>query len=176
MKKTIYKLNPNSDRYRICPNPECNRAHMVMHRSRDYCSDKCADDHYNMKRRHTNHAVAMMTKGGTISSIVQEQVLAGRDIYEGLLTDEEWSSGMKINLEILTGLIIDERNGTCFWIQELVNQGFHFHCFSTSGKLHNMPKNKPGQFVVYQNYRIYRTQADEILIINSNNLIPRKND
>ena len=43
------KINQQSTYFRICP--FCGKAHMVKNRGRDYCTDKCADDHYNLLRR-----------------------------------------------------------------------------------------------------------------------------
>ena len=43
------KLNPESDRYRICP--ECKIHFMADHRSRDFHNDKCGDDYNNRKKK-----------------------------------------------------------------------------------------------------------------------------
>ena len=42
-------LDPESSFYRICP--RCGKAHMVNNRGRDYCSEKCYQDHYNNFRK-----------------------------------------------------------------------------------------------------------------------------
>ena len=42
---SLLTLDPKSEFYRICPG--CGKAHMVKNRGRDYCSEKCYQDHYN---------------------------------------------------------------------------------------------------------------------------------
>lgn len=43
------ELDPLSDRYPVCPN--CRKLHMVRNKGRDFCRDKCANQHYNARRR-----------------------------------------------------------------------------------------------------------------------------
>jgi hypothetical protein len=130
MKKSVYKLDPTSDRYRVCPNPECEKKHMVTHRGKDYCSNECADTDYNRKRRLTNHVVSMLSNGGTIGSIQKEQqaVTVNKE-----LSDEEWKVKMKANMDILNQLEIDPEEGTIFGIQDILDKGVAFGCSSTSG-------------------------------------------
>ena len=46
----LYKLNPESDRYRICKN--CGTELMASHRTRIYCDDKCSDEYHNAQKRY----------------------------------------------------------------------------------------------------------------------------
>jgi hypothetical protein len=178
-KKSVYRLDPNSDRYRICPNPECKKPHMVSHRGKDYCCDKCADDDYNRKRRLDNHAVSMMTMGGSVNQIANKQVEERKESLPTnlaptkSLNEEQWQEAMKINLGILHDLELDPIDGTCFWINDFVEKGFNFDAHSTVGLLHNYPRNKNGSYLIFQNYQMFCLENDSILIMNTNNLNPR---
>ena len=48
-KKSPYKMDQNSDRYRQCPNDGVE--FMAVHRSEKFCCDKCADEFHNEKKR-----------------------------------------------------------------------------------------------------------------------------
>lgn len=48
-KKSAYKMDPNSDRYRVCPNDGVQ--FMANHRSEIFCGPKCADEHHNLKKK-----------------------------------------------------------------------------------------------------------------------------
>ncbi len=109
------------------PESECNKEHMVSHRGKDYCSDKCADDHYNQKRRLANHAEVILTKGGYISKIAAEQLPPTEQLPSKInilqvesLDEEKWQKAMRINMELLNELELDPVNGSCFWINEFV--------------------------------------------------------
>lgn len=179
--RSVYRLDRTSDRFRICPNPECKKEHMVKHRGKDYCSDKCADDHYNFKRRLDNHAEELLTKGGTVSSIADFQSVnlkkkSEDSVFVSQIPDDVWKEKMITNMQILNSLELDAVHGSLYGVQELLDAGFDFNVFSTQGILHNYPKKDKGQYLVYENYRAYRTLTDEILILNTNNLKPRNND
>jgi hypothetical protein len=47
--KSPYRLDPNSDRYRVCPNDGVE--FMAAHRSTIFCNPKCADEFHNEKKR-----------------------------------------------------------------------------------------------------------------------------
>ena len=57
--KSIYKLDPTSDRYRVCP--ECKKAFMTNHRSRDFDSKKCANEYNNRIKKLQKHALDVMS-------------------------------------------------------------------------------------------------------------------
>ncbi len=78
MKKTENLLNQNSDRYRICPHPECRKPHLVKNRGRDYCSDKCADDHYNLLRRLKKQTEQFKVQKGNTISLEPQQLNSDR--------------------------------------------------------------------------------------------------
>ena len=48
-KKSPYKMDINSDRYRICPND--GEEFMAVHRSEKFCCPPCADEFHNEKKR-----------------------------------------------------------------------------------------------------------------------------
>lgn len=49
MNQLPYKIDPSSDRYRICPYDGVE--FMTSHRSRIFCNPKCADEYHNRKKR-----------------------------------------------------------------------------------------------------------------------------
>ena len=48
-KKSPYKLDPTSDRYRECPND--GEKFMAVHRTEKFCCPQCADEFHNEKKR-----------------------------------------------------------------------------------------------------------------------------
>ena len=159
--KSVFKLDPASDRYRICPG--CQKPHMVSHRGKDYCSDQCADTHYNTKRKHEKQAELMLA---VKKEVAEPVVILSQGGPVELLpeTDPVWAENMKTNLAILDGFTLDDKNGSVFWIDDLVQRGFKFGAYSTQGKLHNIPAGIRCAFLVYRNYRAYRIDVDKVLI------------
>lgn len=49
MKKSVYKLNPQHERYRECK--ECKKPFMTVHLSREFCGAKCKQEYNNRLSR-----------------------------------------------------------------------------------------------------------------------------
>ena len=160
-KKEIIINDSNADRFRICPNPSCGIEHYVTHRGKDYCSDQCADNHYNQKRRLKEHAKAK------ISTSKAEQALAEKQEKEILIDDQERSEIEKVNIIKLNELELNDLEGHVFTLSNLTDLGIDLRGYSTIGKLHNMPKAKQGQYIIIGSYRIFRLMQDQFLIYNT---------
>ena len=73
----------------------------------------------------------MLTKGGTISQIANEQSSPQGETQLSkvhvqpleTLNDEQWQEAMKINMKMLNELELDPINGSCFWINDFVEKG-----------------------------------------------------
>ena len=53
--KSVFKLDPLSERYRVCP--ECVTPFMTRHLGRDFCCKKHANDYNNRNKRLAKHAI-----------------------------------------------------------------------------------------------------------------------
>jgi hypothetical protein len=156
---SIYKLDPSSNRFRICPN--CKKEHMVNHLGKDFCCDKCADDHYNQNRRLRKQAEAMLAEKSQNIVTINDR---GGPIESFPSSDPEWEASMKTNVFILNSLDLDDKYGSVFSIDDLFSLGFQFSCYSTQGKNHNVPEGIESSFLLYSDYRIYRTDYNRVLI------------
>jgi hypothetical protein len=138
-------LDPNRDRYRICPYWECRKPFMTKHRSRDFCSQKCHDDYHNQQKR-------LLKYGDEISKDNQHD-LVNTQASENLNVLEN-------NISILNELPLEE-DGSFFDISELINIGFDFTVFTFRYKL---PNTMDSFFMLYGPYQIYLTEPNKILI------------
>lgn len=80
--KNVWKLDPKSDRYRICP--ECDKAFMTNHLSRDFCTKKCANDYNNKKKRLERSSELVLSTDSYPASRNSEQVSVEKK-NEGLI-------------------------------------------------------------------------------------------
>ena len=168
-------LDPNSDRYRICPHPECGIENMVKHRSRQYCCDEHADDHYNIKRR-----IAEEVENSTDTSVITTQPVLPVDpkydsaLNENLPVRNENTTQAEIdtirnnafikNIKILDSLEIHPEKGTVFFIEDLWYRGLDFSIYSGLGSLYNIAPSNNCKFMQMGFYRIYRVEYSYVLI------------
>ncbi len=149
--------DPNADRFRICPN--CNIPHFVQNRGRDYCSDTCAIQHYNAKRR--------LIKQATQSIMVDADKNSMAELPEtttSLPNEANHPLQIKRNINILNQLLIDEVHGSSFYIEFLKNQGFDFSVFTSMMKLNNTLTGDHGYQVFYEFYRMCRLEQNVVII------------
>lgn len=156
---SIYKLDRSSNRFRICPN--CQKEHMVKHLGKDFCCDKCADDYYNQNRRLKKQAEEMLAQAGQDTTAVYTN---GGQLENFQETDPDWNDKMRTNLSVLNALALDDKHGSVFSIDDLFSLGFCFTCYSTQGRNHNLSEGIQSSFLIFANYRIYRTDYNKVLI------------
>lgn len=165
-------LDPTSEFYRICPHPECGKEHMVNHRSRVYCCDEHADDHYNMKRRIKKEG--NLTENNTISiqpSVEQKLDLATQVNLSEKKEDTEQAQNTETlenvylrNIEILDTFEMHPENGSIFTVDYLRGQGLNFSAFSRLGPIHNIEQQYNSRFMQMGSYRLYRVEYSHLLI------------
>jgi hypothetical protein len=161
------ELDSTSDRYRICPHPGCKKPHMVSNRGKDYCSNKCADDHYNMLRRLKKQAQrAEAARFLTIRepALFMESEPVPSSVPQAEVAPSMALSGLEKNINILSALDLDSVHGSVFTYDALVGNGFDFGAYSASSKNFNIPEQHFSNYLTYGAYRIYRVTADGFLI------------
>ncbi|MGZ4056397.1 MAG: hypothetical protein ACXVPU_12290 [Bacteroidia bacterium] len=157
--KSVFKLDRTSNRFRICPN--CGKEHMVKHLGRDFCDDKCADDHYNQERRLKKQAETMLSE-----KLIDVPVTSslGGPVENLPEVDQAWGQAMKTNLAILDNLSLDPKHGSSMSIDSLLLGGFNFTQYTMQGKNHNIPDGIQSSFLIFGDYRIYRIDYSKVLI------------
>ena len=171
----IIPLDPTSDRYRICPHPECGKEHMVKHRSRQYCCDEHADDHYNIIRRlkekegnsTTNNLIPaqpVLPADPNYNSAVNENLAEKNEITAPAEIGSSVKNAYIKNIKILDTLEIHPEKGTVFFIEDLWSLGLDFTIFSGLGLLHNIATSYNCRFMQMGFYRIYRVEYSHVLI------------
>ncbi|MGZ4055310.1 MAG: hypothetical protein ACXVDZ_14295 [Bacteroidia bacterium] len=161
--KSVFKLNPKSDRYRICP--ECGEGHMVKHRGRDFCSDKCCDDYNNKAKRLLKQSEPQQP----ITEEIPTNVLPVAEVPkpEVILAPVEILNGVQKNIQILNTLVIDPKEGSACYLNYLMNLGIDFNEF-VSEKLHNIPSGYQANCLACGKYRIYLIDSNTVLITKTN--------
>ena len=154
--KSPYKMNKNSDRYRVCPND--GEEFMANHRSRIFCSDQCADEFHNLKKKNTEELMQEVENAleAPLPELDQKPVIQ----EEVQLTIDE---KIRKNLRILDSLELDFEDGSHFNIDLLIENGFDFYAFDGKGQLYNTGAQKC-YFLQIKNYRIYRIEYSKVLI------------
>lgn len=155
-------LDPLSDRYRVCRNPQCREPFMTTNRGRDYCTDKCADTHYNFMRKY----IKLNYNGaGKISSEEQNKPLSATvQSLPNCKPDQEWQSTFEKNMKILDELEMDLKKGTKYNIDYLVNLGFNFFVHSSRVVIHKIEAKYNSHYLILSDFRIYFTERNTVLI------------
>ena len=162
--KPIYKLDPTSDRCRVCP--YCKKPHMVNHLSKDYCCDSHADKHYNEKRRLKNHAESMLKEeqeaiikeGEGIEkktpSIAQPEISA----------EEVKKNGIEKNVEVFDRMEVDPNEGSIYGILYLEGNGVDFRCHSFKINNEDSTTGKFSNYIIIKNYKVERMSKTDVRI------------
>jgi hypothetical protein len=163
MDKRMNPADKEADRYRICPNPKCSKQHYVEHRGKDYCSKKCADAHYNQKRRLDKHAEALIED----DSKKTELLTYSSPTLDSSITNISpfgWQKILDGNVSILDLMPIDEEKGAEYPTKYLEDKGYRFDIYSKREPLYNIPKKMEAYYAIIGKYRMYRTQPDKVFI------------
>jgi hypothetical protein len=169
----LYKLNPESDRYRICKN--CATELMASHRTRIFCDDKCSDEYHNAHKRYErdmkklNDEIDKQQQLEASEELIEEtnQVIIEETIETTVeeTINETDEAILKSNISILESLNVAE-NGTGYTVEALDSYGYKMSHFSGRGQLFNIDSNKNCHFLQVGNFRLCRVEYSKILITN----------
>lgn len=151
-KKSPYKMDPKSDRYRQCPNDGVE--FMAEHRSEKFCCDKCADEFHNQKKRNAENKLIEEAK----AIIASPKALEPQAEYD-LPLDK-----VKQNVKIIDDLTLDPTKGSVFNIDWLYSIGIDFNAYNGRGILYNIDSSHNCHFIQIGNYRLFRVEFSEVLI------------
>jgi len=150
--KSAYKMDRTSHRYRKCPND--GYEFMTDNLSRIYCSDHCADEFHNQKKRDAENKLLED----------DEVVIAAPLVPQTMTQSDAPLDKAKENVRIIDTLTLDPVKGSVFNIDWLYSLGFDFSAFNGQGELYNIDKNHNCHFLQIANYRLFRVEFSEVLI------------
>ncbi|UPT69036.1 MAG: hypothetical protein M0D57_10625 [Sphingobacteriales bacterium JAD_PAG50586_3] len=155
--QSTFKLDPQSDRYRICP--YCKNPHMVVHRNADFCNRKCANDFHNRNKKIAKELSALL---GPLepSAVTEESTIS----IVPVLTPSQ------VNIQIFDSFEIEPGDELEVHFDELEIKGFDFDGKYASGRgnLFNMHKKYNGHYTQYGRYKTFRTDFSKLLIYKEN--------
>lgn len=153
-KKSPYKMDPNSDRYRKCPNDGVE--FMAEHRSEKFCCAKCADEFHNDLKK----------KEAEEKKLVEEAkaIIANPILPQPQVQTEAPMDKAKQNVKIIDTLTIDPARGSVFNIDWLYSLGIDLAAYNGRGMLHNIDSSHNCHFLQIGNYRLFRVEFSEVLI------------
>lgn len=164
--KTIEKIDPTSDRYRICK-CDCGEPFMAHHRSMLFKNDQHADEFHNRQKRlkEEEKLKNAMKPVVALPAPVQEKPppeWAPPEVPYSK-TEEPIDKG-KADLKFLNSLQIDSENGSSFNMDWMHSQGYDFGVFAGQGKLHNIDPANNCRFMQIGPYRLFRVEYSTVLI------------
>ena len=163
--RSIYKLNPDSDRYRICK--YCDTEFMTSHRSRIFCDDKCSDEYHNALKRYDrdmkklNDEIEKQQKLEVSEELIEETI---ETIVEETINETD-EAILKSNISILESLNVAV-NGTEYEVEVLDSYGFQFNHYNGRGQLFNIDPTLNCHFTQVGTFRLCRVKYSKILITN----------
>ena len=156
--KSPYKMDKNSDRYRVCPNDGVE--FMAVHRSSIFCSDQCADEHHNLKKKEEAEKKILSDIENTLNAPVPEHKSKVVEVINDLPIDK-----MKVNIKIIETLYPDPIKGSDFNMDWMASLGYDFGIFSGKGELYNIDLSKNCHFMQIGSYRLFRVEYSRVLIV-----------
>ena len=166
-----YLLDKNSNRHRICPNDGVE--FMANHRSRIFCSDHCADEHHNLKKK--KEAELNQSKSGTLIIISDENKTEISTLKIKFIEDSTNSAEKKTsdfdedeifrNIKILD-TILSNKPELRLSIEYLKNEGFIIEKYE---KKHLIPGTKL-YIVTYGEFAIAWANENEIILTKKPNI------
>ena len=163
--QSIYKLNPDSDRYRNCK--YCDTEFMTSHRTRIFCDDKCSDEYHNALKRYNrdmkklNGEIEKQQKLEVSEELIEETI---ETIVEETINETD-EAILKSNISILESLNVAV-NGTEYEVEVLDSYGFQFNHYNGRGQLFNIDPTLNCHFTQVGTFRLCRVKYSRILITN----------
>lgn len=106
------KVDRSSRYYRVCK--ECNMEFLANHMTREFCTDKCADDYHNQLKSNLNKAFEILNLKSNFEKLnkariaeIEKQNIAKLEVFE-----------------------INHITGSVFSEEELINGGLNFNGIS----------------------------------------------
>ncbi|UPT68610.1 MAG: hypothetical protein M0D57_08315 [Sphingobacteriales bacterium JAD_PAG50586_3] len=155
IKKSSFKLNPLSDRYRICPN--CKKGHMITHGKRDFCSDKCNDDYNNRLKKDLRLLIQSEEHQVQPNDVIEK-------IVEPMAEIKPQNQKLRDNIAIIDSYEIEPNGYSIVEMQDLEDAGYDFDVYSGLFRLYNIPKKYIAFFTVLGRYRFYRLEDTTFII------------
>ncbi len=157
--------NPLADRLRRCPG--CGLYHFVTHRSSDFHTPKCADDHQNLKKTHEAHALKVEEieddEKAKVSDVGKsESINPYKEVLTSIVSQHQKEANINTKLkneEILKRLLAD-REEIAINPQELFSTGFD----ETSYDMHIKFPGSELNFCVYGEYCVCWQDVDQLII------------
>ena len=150
--KSAYKMDRTSIRYRKCPND--GHEFMTDNLGRIYCSDKCADEFNNQKKRDAENKLLEEAKA----------IIASPAVPQTQTQSEVPLDKARQNIKIIDTLTIHPAKGSVFNIDWLYSKGIDFSAYNGRGVLYNIDSSHNCHFIQIGNYRLFRVEFSEVLI------------
>lgn len=150
--KSAYKMDRTSIRYRKCPND--GYEFMTDNLGRIYCSDHCADEFNNQKKRDAENKLLEEAKA----------IIASPAVPQAQSQPEVPLDKARQNVKIIDTLTIDPVKGSVFNIDWLYSKGIDFSAYNGRGVLYNIDSSHNCHFIQIGNYRLFRVEFSEVLI------------
>ena len=172
--KPIMKLNPESDRYRICP--ECKVPFMTDHRSRDFHNRKCANDYNNRKKRLAKKAEKMLNYKTSEEATEEQNALTEVIINQSIESKkDEIVNSVKATIEktfvirneYILSTILRGQKQTEVSSSYMTGIGFDLNAYDSREKLPHCDLYK----LTFGNYSIVWSQPNKILITHQKHLL-----
>lgn len=166
------ELDPLSDRYRVCPN--CQTPHMVRNKGRDFCSDRCADQHYNARRRlmkqaEPKHPEVTPTLTAPLNSNDESAALTVASAQEPVLVERSRCEQILDDFKVPHG-------GALIPLQRLIEKGFDFDKYTSRTALNSSADERVHYKLTYGIYSLHRLDPQNILVAIIDNSKLKSND
>lgn len=170
----IMKLNPESDRYRICP--ECKISFMTDHGSRHFHTKKCANDYNNRKKRLTKEAEKMLNHKTTEKANEEQEALTEIVINQSIESKKnEIVNSVKASIEktfinrneyLLTTILRGQKQ-TEVSTSYMIGLGLDLNAYDSREKLPYCDLHK----LSFGNFSIVWSHPNKILITQQKHLL-----
>ncbi len=158
-------LDPENEHYFLCP--ECKEYYMRKTLQQIFCCQHCKDSFNNRKKRNEKIFQKVReekTNGATdviIPPVVSEP--------EGptAIQDQLPLSSLEKTIAYLQTLAVDPKDGTHYYLDDLIKNGVDPSAFSVRGMLHNTPDS---HYLQFGRFKLFLVVPDIVLVYHDNSL------
>lgn len=154
-RKSVFKLDATSDRYRVCPYDGVE--FMADNRKRIYCDDYCADEFHNRSKRQKAE------DKDNEQTLTLEKVEVQPDKHQ-IQSLSEPVDNVTPNIGLLNSWGITSDSGHKFHVEWMQEQGYDFLAYSATDTLHNIDPTLKSKYIQVGEFLLYRVDYSHILI------------
>lgn len=158
-------LDPENEHYYLCP--ECKEYYMRKTLQQIFCCHHCKDSFNNRKKRNEKiFQKVREEKTGEATDVIIPPVVSEPE-GPAPIPENPQPSSLEKSVAYLQTLTIDPKEGTHYYLDDLIKNGLDLNSYSVRGMLHNTPDS---HYLQFGRFKLFLDRPDIVLVYHDNSL------